>query len=143
MIAHDVPEVLEKEIDAGPDPWPPPHALPPAESLATERDDRRRAEGPALAHYHRAVTDPAIGDWVSVSDRPAAREVGQERRCICVRLSLAHPFMDRFGGTDAASIEPLLRLAAAIGLAETAARDAGVPMAGTFRRNINELFRDA
>ena len=51
--------------------------------------------------------------------------------------------MDRFGGTDAASIEPLLRLAAAIGLAETAAREAGVPMAGTFRRNINELLRDA
>ncbi|MHB1561178.1 MAG: ATP-binding protein, partial [Isosphaeraceae bacterium] len=68
---------------------------------------------------------------------------GQERRCIGVRLSLAHPFMDRFGGTDAASIEPLLRVAAAIGLAETAARDAGVLMAGTFRRNINELMRDA
>ncbi|HLN29390.1 MAG TPA: ATP-binding protein [Gemmataceae bacterium] len=143
VIAHDVPEVLEKEIDAGPDPWPPPHTLPPAESLATERTIDVELKGQAWRIIIELATDPAIGDWVSVSDRPAAREAGQERRCICVRLSLAHPFMDRFGGTDAASIEPLLRLAAAIGLAETAAREAGVSMAGTFRRNINELLRDA
>ena len=78
-----------------------------------------------------------------MSDRPPVKSDAEGRRCIGVRMSLAHPFMDRFGGTDAASIEPLLRLAAAIGLAETAARDAGVSMAGTFRKNINELLRDA
>jgi hypothetical protein len=143
VIARDVPGVLEKEIDAGPDANPPPVDLPPAESLATERSIDVELKNQPWRIIIELSTDPAIGDWVSVSDRPATNVTGQERRCIGVRLSLAHPFMDRFGGTDAASIEPLLRLAAAIGLAETAAREAGVQMAGTFRRNINDLLRDA
>jgi hypothetical protein len=143
VIARDVPEVLERDIDAGPDASPPPVDLPAAESLATERTIDVELKCKPWRIIIELSTDPAIGDWVSVSDRPPTTVAGQERRCIGVRLSLAHPFMDRFGGTDAASIEPLLRLAAAIGLAETAAREAGVPMAGTFRRNINDLLRNA
>jgi hypothetical protein len=111
--------------------------------MATDRTIDVDLHGQPWRILLELTTDPAIGDWVSVSDRPAVAVAGHERRCICVRLSLAHPFMDRFGGTDATTIEPLLRLAAAIGLAETAARDAGVALAGTFRRNINELLRDA
>ena len=143
VIERDVPQVLEREIDAGPDPASPPEDLPVAASLATERTIDVELRGQHWRIILELTTDPAIGDWISISDRVAVRDGAVERRSICVRLSLAHPFMDRFGGTDAASIEPLLRLAAAIGLAETAARDAGVPMAGTFRRNINELLRDA
>jgi len=143
VIERDVPQVLEREIDAGPDPASPPENLPVATSLATERIIDVELRGQHWRIILELATDPAIGDWISISDRAAVRDGAFERRSICVRLSLAHPFMDRFGGTDAASIEPLLRLAAAIGLAETAARDAGVAMAGTFRRNINELLRDA
>jgi hypothetical protein len=51
--------------------------------------------------------------------------------------------MDRFCGIEPLRIEALLRVGAAIGLAETAARDGGVLMAGTIRRNINELLRNA
>jgi hypothetical protein len=143
VIAKEVPKILAREIDEGPDPSPPPRDLPHAESLASERTIDVELKGQRWRIIIELSTDPAIGDWVSVSDRPLIEERRLERRCICVRMSLAHPFMDRFGGTDAASIEPLLRIAAAIGLAETAARDAGVRQAGTFRRNINELLRDA
>ena len=62
-------------------------------------------------------------------------------RQIAVRLALAHPFMDRFAGSDPERIEGILRVAAAIGLAETAAWESGVQMAGTIRRNANELLR--
>lgn len=143
VIERDVPAVLEREIEAGPESAPPPEQLPAAESLATERTIDVELRGQPWRIIIELTTDPAIGDWVSLSDRANVRDGNVERRCICVRLSLAHPFMDRFGGTDATGIEPLLRVAAAIGLAETAARDAGVTMAGTFRRNINELLRDA
>ena len=51
--------------------------------------------------------------------------------------------MERFGGIDPDQIEPLLRIAAALGLSEVAARDSGVRMAGTIRRNVNELLRNA
>jgi hypothetical protein len=143
VIERDVPEVLENEIAAGPDPAPPPQGLPRAESLAGERTIDVELRGQHWRIILELTTDPAIGDWVSISDRPTVRDGATERRSIGVRLSLAHPFMDRFGGTDAASIEPLLRLAAAIGLAETAARETGVAQAGTFRRIINELLREA
>ena len=143
VIERDVPAVLEREIDEGPEESPPPTNLPAADPIASERIVDVELRGQPWRITIELTVDPAIGDWVGVSDRPPVRNDGIERRCISVRMSLAHPFMDRFGGTDTASIEPLLRLAAAIGLAETAARDAGVEMAGTFRRNINELLRDA
>lgn len=143
VIQRDVPDILQRGIEAGPDPSPPPLDLPPTESLASERTIDVELNRMPWRIIIELTTDPAIGDWVTVSDRPPATEPGMDRRCIGVRLSLAHPFMERFGGTDAASIEPLLRVAAAIGLAETASRDAGVEMVGTFRRNINELLRNA
>lgn len=143
VIERDVPRVMEQQIEAGPDQAPPPAALPPAEALASERVIDVELRGQPWRIIIELTTDPAIGDWVSISDRPPQQDGGAERRCVAVRLSLAHPFTDRFGGTDVARIEPLLRLAAAIGLAETAAREAGVQMAGTIRRNVNELLRQA
>ena len=93
------------------------------------------------------IYDPAVGDWLSISEhiaedeRPEAEKGGY--RVIGLRLSLAHPFMERFSGTDCEQIEPLLRLAAALGFAEFVARDSGVRQAGAIRRNVNELLRKA
>jgi histidine kinase/DNA gyrase B/HSP90-like ATPase len=89
--------------------------------------------------------DPAIGDWLEISDEVARDEVANAtgRRVVGLRLSLVHPFMQRFCGTTADEIEPLLRVAAALGLAEVAARQAGARKAGLIRRNVNELLRSA
>ena len=51
--------------------------------------------------------------------------------------------MIQFGGLEVEKIEPLQRVAVAIVLSEITARESGVRDAGTFRRNINELLRDA
>lgn len=91
--------------------------------------------------------DHAIGDWLTLSDNITeekeldAKEEGF--RVIGLRMSLAHPFMERFSGVNCEQIEPLLRLAAAIGFAEVVARDSGVRMAGAIRKNINYLLREA
>ena len=91
--------------------------------------------------------DRAIGDWLSLSEYIADKERSdadeEGYRVIGLRMSLAHPFMERFSGTDCEQIEPLLRLAAALGFAEVVARDSGVRQAGTIRRNVNELLRNA
>lgn len=88
--------------------------------------------------------DPAVGDWLEISDHVVREEDRSEgRRIVGLRLSLRHPFMERFSGTDPDQIEPLLRVAAALGLGEVAARDSGVKYAGTIRRNVNELLRNA
>jgi hypothetical protein len=79
---------------------------------------------------------------VSVTGLPSATDQ-QGIRQVAVRLALAHPFVERFAGADFANIEPMLRIAAGLGLAETAARDAGVRMSSTIRRNLNDLLRNA
>ena len=90
--------------------------------------------------------DPAIGDWLEISDKfveEKHKPKDNAYRTVGLRLSLVHPFMERFVGSDPDQIQPLLRVAAALGLAEVAARSSGVRMAGTIRRNINELLREA
>ena len=86
------------------------------------------------------TNDPAQGEWVLISDTPETTSVP---RRLSIRVSMAHPFMVRFAQTDTEDVEGLLRLAAAIALAEVLARGSGVHKAGTIRRNVNDLLRDA
>ena len=72
-----------------------------------------------------------MGDWLEVSeavlhDHRAAQSRREQREFLGLRLSLAHPFMERFTGADREKIEPVLRVAAAMGLAEKLAREGGV-----------------
>lgn len=82
--------------------------------------------------------DPSIGDWLSLTGDLESEAKGQ----IGIRLSLAHPFMERFEGSSGESIEPLLRVAVAIALSEVAARATGVKRASVILRSVNELLRD-
>ena len=56
---------------------------------------------------------------------------------------MTHPFMVRFAQSGTEDLEALLRVAAAIAVGEVLARDSGVRKAGTVRRNVNDLLRDA
>lgn len=86
------------------------------------------------------TNDPAQGEWLSVSDQPSS-DPGPE--VIQIRMSMAHPFMVSFAQTDPDEVEALLRVAAGLALSEKLARDAGVKMVKTIRRNLNELLREA
>ena len=84
--------------------------------------------------------DPAIGEWFEISEAVIAGEEGDGRELLGLRLSLRHPFMERFVGADGEKLEPLLRVATALGLAEKVSRDAGVVMAGAIRRKLNKIL---
>ncbi|HWK38438.1 MAG TPA: ATP-binding protein [Hyphomicrobium sp.] len=84
--------------------------------------------------------DPGEGQWLAMSDVAAE---GKGKNVLEIRLSLAHPFMVRFAQTDAENLEALVRVACAIALAEALARRAGIRYAGTVRRNLNDLLREA
>ncbi len=84
--------------------------------------------------------DPAESQWLAVSD--AAGKIEEPRR-LDIRVSMAHPFMIRFAQTDTEDVDALLRVAAAIAVAEVLARDSGVRKAGTVRRNVNDILREA
>ena len=84
--------------------------------------------------------DPAIGEWFEVSEAVIAGEEGAGRELLGLRLSLRHPFMERFVGADAEKLEPLVRVVTALGLAEKVSRDGGVAMAGAIRRKLNRIL---
>jgi len=71
--------------------------------------------------------DPSVTDWIEVGDSFIKNPSKDKNvRNIGIRLSLIHPFMVTYAGTNKLIIEPLLRLAAAIGLAEITAKESGV-----------------
>jgi tetrahydromethanopterin S-methyltransferase subunit B len=85
--------------------------------------------------------DPSLKDMIEVGKHliPINSKSNNERN-IGIRLSLTHPFMVQFVGTDNVKIEPILRMAAAFGLAEIIAKESGAKTQGEIRRNFNELI---
>jgi hypothetical protein len=59
-----------------------------------------------------------------------------------VTVNREHPFMDSFTVADPDSLEPVLRLALAIGIAEIQGMSSGFESAGFLRIQINELLRN-
>jgi hypothetical protein len=139
-IEREIPPIVEHQLAQGVERQEPPAQLPPALEAAAARRIVIDVQGTQWVLTVELSSDPAVGDWLSISDE-AADSDGTRR--LGIRLALAHPFMERFAGNDPEKIEPLLRVAAAVALAETLARSSGVRQAGTIRRNINQYLRDA
>lgn len=85
--------------------------------------------------------DTSLKDLIEVGNHliPNPKNNKQIRE-VGIRLSLTHPFMVQFTGVDNSKIEPILRMAAALGLAEVIAKDSGAKTQGEVRRNFNELI---
>jgi hypothetical protein len=143
-IEHDVPPVLSVQLLSAPETAPPPTELPQTIAPTLTRQINVDLNGQPWQILLETTTDPAIGDWITVSDRPDVEDDAYlvHFRRIAVRMSLAHPFMDRFCGADRSIMEALLRVAAGIGLSQIAARDAGATMTSTVVRNLNDLLRN-
>lgn len=139
IIRENVPEIIERQIVEQPEQNPPPTVLTHVDEPVANRKIRIKVFGDIWEITIELSNAPAVGDWVSFSEKKNTDDIRQ----VSIRLSLAHPFMIQFGGLDAQQIEPLQRVAIAIVLSEITARESGVRDAGTFRRNINELLRDA
>lgn len=144
VVETKVPPVLAPQLVAEPDPTPPPTELP-HRTLASKREITVALHGVQWQVVLELTDDPGVTDWLTVSDNPDHSQANRANcpRRLGVRVALAHPFMDRFGGVTAEDIEPLLRVAVAIALGETSARQAGVSKAGTIRHNVNQLLREA
>jgi hypothetical protein len=83
--------------------------------------------------------DPSLTELIEIGDS-FIKEKSKEgsNRQIGIRLSLTHPFMVEYAGADTNKIEPILRIAAAFGLAEIIAKSSKI--VGDVRRNFNELI---
>ncbi len=142
-IEREVPPVMEHQLGAQPEAQEPPPRLPTGVEMAATREITVEIHGVTWIITIELSADPSVSDWLTVSEQQAERRDKPGIRRLGIRLALIHPFMERFGGTEPERIEPLLRVAAALALAETSARASGVKYAGTIRRNVNEYLRDA
>jgi hypothetical protein len=138
-IEKEAPAVLEAQSGLPPVTDPPPPSIPP-DLTGSSRVIDLTHRGVLWRVAIELSLDPGIEDWLTLTDRPGSS--GGPRQ-ITVRMSLAHPFMQRFCRPESAEIEALERVAAALALAEITARDAGVSQYGTIRRNVNQLLREA
>ena len=82
--------------------------------------------------------DETIDELIQVGDH-LIKEKDDNYKNIGVRLSLIHPFMIEFAGDDHKVIEPILRIAVALGLSEIMAKKSGAPISEV-RNNLNELL---
>lgn len=144
MMERELPQVYPRLLGRPPDNTLPPNTLRD-ETVASRRVIEIDFQGLHWEIDIELSADPAVGNWIELADQEikANPREGITRRQVSMRLSLMHPFMERFAGNDPARIEPLLRVAAGIMLSEIAARSGGAKQVGTIRRNLNELLRDA
>lgn len=122
---------------------------PPVETRSTSlgdtptlaaRDIRVQFRGQSWLIRVQLTNEASESQWLAMSDQAGS---SKSPETLEIRVSLAHPFMVSFAQTDPNDVEALLRVAAAIALSEKLARLAGVKSAGTVRRNINEILREA
>lgn len=125
----------------------PPEDITPQELPEVELASRRVVDIDFENRRWRVIlelsNDPAVGEWLEVSEAVVSGEDSEGRELLGLRLSLTHPFMDRFAGAEREKIEPILRIAAALVLAEKISRDAGVRQAGAIRTKLNKVLSQA
>lgn len=85
--------------------------------------------------------DPSLKEMIEIGKHLIPNQNSSSTtKQVGIRLSLTHPFMVQFAGTDNLKIEPILRMSAAFGLAEIIAKESGAKTQGEIRRNFNELI---
>ena len=138
-IKEEVPPIIERQLIEGPEDTPPLSNLPSTKELIANRTVSVEIDHQTWEISIELSNDPTIEDWLSISDESFDGSIKRVR----IQMALAHEFMRQYGGAKVSQIEPLLRVAIAIALAEITARDMGIKMAGTFKSIINDLLRDA
>ncbi len=78
-------------------------------------------------------------DWFEIAEHVESSD-GDPHDVIRLRMSLRHPFSERYVGVDYENLELLTRFAAGLAIAEITARQAGARQAGEVRRRFNDLL---
>ena len=80
-----------------------------------------------------------IRDWFEIAEHVEGDQ-GDPCDVIRLRMSLRHPFSERYVGVNYENLELLTRFAAGLAIAEITAREAGARQAGEVRRRFNDLL---
>ena len=80
-----------------------------------------------------------LRDWFEIAEHFESDD-SDPHDVIRLRMSLKHPFSERYVGVGYENLELLTRIAAGLAIAEITARQAGARQAGEVRRRFNELL---
>lgn len=137
-IRVHVPNVIPEIISAPPVSTPPVESLPPTQ-LLSNRCFELEVDGVKWCIELELSTNEAEHDWLSISEAE-----NNNQHTLHLRIGTESAFMKRLIKLDdEEQLEPVVRLAAGLGLAEHLARLGGATMAGSIRRNLNKLLADA
>jgi len=137
VIEKEVPKVIESQLNASIDNTPPPNKLTDVLE-SSKRIVKFTIDNKEWEITQELSIDPSIKDWIEISD---SKNITNNK--IGIRMSLMHPFMVQFAGSDLDKVEPLWRVAIAIILSEITAGQSGLRGVATIRRNINQYLREA
>jgi hypothetical protein len=102
--------------------------------IVADRDLEVDYQGTRWKVRLRLVNDEATTDWLTV-----AAQASSEVRIV---VNQAHPFMRAYCELPTQDLEPVWRVAIALGLAQEMARLGGARMPGLVTANVNRLLRD-
>lgn len=113
-------------------------AMPSAdEQLRINQDMELDVKGDIWKVALRLVSDEGNRNWLTV----LPDQEGEDRR-LSLTVNQAHPFMRAFCELPGQELEPVWRVAIALGLAQELARRGGAKMPGLVTTNVNELLRN-
>ncbi len=142
LVNHGAEDLTRVGASTATAPEPPPE-LPEKDTAAVEhREFAISATGGEWNVTVELSGTESATDWLEIA---CDQNEALRTRRVGLRVNLASPFMRRMVRLDdQESLEPILRLAAAFGLAEVLARFSGGSCGpGELRRNANELLRSS
>ncbi len=124
------------------DEHPLPTTLPPARDPFTNLEFLFTQDAWRWKVRVELTGDNPAADWLELASGPSAPSATDHSREVVLRVSLRHPFMTSFAGSDPDAIEPLVRVAAAVAVGTILARESGArPAPSAVLSNINRLLR--
>lgn len=111
-------------------------AEPPAPSVFDDREVQIHVDGSAWVVQLRLVADESMTAWLS-----SVRDPQSVQNRVTITVNQAHPFMRAFCEAPSQDLEPVWRVAIALGLGQEIARSSGVSQAGVVTLKVNALLR--
>ncbi len=122
---------------------PQPQLMTPPENLVIRpRQYTVPAEGGEWTVEFSFVKNGDPSKWIDI--RGASEDLHDQRggRLVQIAMLVTHPFMRNFVRGESEHLEPILRLAAALALAERSAKQAGLDWPATIRTRMNRILTD-
>ncbi|EFQ84268.1 hypothetical protein HMPREF0063_10984 [Aeromicrobium marinum DSM 15272] len=113
-----------------------PEPLSSTEVMQVDRELTIDVVGKRWKVTFQLVADEANHDWLSVS------ELGGVEPAVTIKVNQAHPFMRAYCELPGDQLEPVWRVAIAMGLGQAIARSSGASMPGLVTKNANVVLRN-